>query len=76
MIERMLALKQLDNDHLAWIGRTYEQLGARDLALEYLEKALKNGLTLVAIERSPWLEDLRADPGYDKIMNSYQAMRE
>ena len=76
MIERMLTSKQVKNDHLVWISRAYEQLGERTMALEYLERALKNGITLVAIERSPWLEDLRTDPGYKKIEETYREMRE
>ena len=67
MIERLLDLKQIDNDNLATIARTYEQLGERERALQYLERALENGLTLVAIERSPWLKALRDDPGYKEI---------
>ena len=76
MIDALLALNQIDDDELAGIARAYEHLGERALALTYLEQALKNGMTFVAIERSPWLENLRADPGYQKIEELYRTVRE
>ncbi len=76
MIERLLDLRRLDNDDLYAIAKTYEQLGERDLALQYFEQALANGLPLLSIERSPWMKALRDDAKYNKMIEPYLEMRE
>ena len=75
-IKSLLALKQRDWTTLRDVARYYEVLGERDLALRYLEEAFEIGLTLVAVERSPWFDALRTDPRYKKIEKNYEAVRE
>ena len=48
----------------------------RDLALQYFERALELGASPSAMERSPWMQDLRADPRYKKMTESYLEVRE
>jgi Flp pilus assembly protein TadD len=43
------------------LAGAYEQLGERQLALEWLAKAVKSGYALDAIERSPSMASLRRD---------------
>ena len=71
MIARLLALKQIDQDALGLIASAYEQLGERDLALQYLQLALENGHPRIPIEQSPWYEDLRADLRYQQVIQPY-----
>ncbi len=71
LVETVLALDRKDPQVLDSIARLYELLGQRDLALRYLQEALENGLTTVSIERSPWLEALRADPRYQDLVRPY-----
>ena len=52
---------------LSTIGMTYEELGDRPKALEWLAQAIKAGLSLKTIERSPWLKDLRGDERYQRL---------
>jgi serine/threonine-protein kinase len=60
-------LETLDPKHkdvLYTIGSVYEQLGERDKALDWLERAVAAGTPVGNIERSPWLEALRQDDAY------------
>jgi serine/threonine protein kinase/Flp pilus assembly protein TadD len=52
---------------LARIGETYEELGDRTKALDVLGQALQAGYSMSAIERSPWLKELRADERYGRL---------
>jgi eukaryotic-like serine/threonine-protein kinase len=49
---------------LATLATTYEELGDRVKALDWLEQAIKAGYSIKRIERSPWLKDLRTDGRY------------
>ena len=53
-----------DADAAFALVSTYEQLGERSLALKWLERAIADGYSLEAIERSPSLAALRKDPRY------------
>ena len=46
---------------------TYEELGDRRTALEWLDRAIKAGYSIKRLERSPWLKDLRADERYTQL---------
>ena len=69
-------LRQLVSVPLKWnylpyfAGRTFEMLGDRESALRYIRESLQNGYDPVTLERDPWLDDLRADPGYRAILDS------
>jgi len=56
-----------DATFLATLATTYEELGDRSKALDYLGQALKAGYSLKRIERSPWLKELRADERYAQL---------
>jgi Flp pilus assembly protein TadD len=48
------------------IASTHEELGDRQLALEWLARSVKAGKEMKDVERSPWLKNLRQDPQYVK----------
>jgi tetratricopeptide (TPR) repeat protein/TolB-like protein len=50
------------------IAETYEKLGDRLVALQWVGKALSAGLPVQQIESSPGLTDLRADPRYQAVV--------
>ena len=52
---------------LATLATTYEELGDRSTALEWLDQAIKAGYSIKRLERSPWLKDLRADERYAQL---------
>jgi serine/threonine-protein kinase len=49
-------------------AHTYEQLGMRDQALEWLKKAIQKGYSLKEIEWSPFLGRLRTDARYQELV--------
>ena len=66
----LFALPQPLNPYrLHWVGRAYEILGERALALRYVTRALEDGVPLVRIETDPWLDALRGT-------DAYRALRE
>ena len=52
---------------LATVATTYEELGDRSKALDWLEQAIKAGYSLKRIERSPSLKELRGDARYNRL---------
>jgi tetratricopeptide (TPR) repeat protein len=52
---------------LTTMATTYEELGDRPKALEWLARAIKAGQSLRSIERSPWLKDLHGDERYQRL---------
>jgi len=56
-----------DASVLATIGTTYEELGDRAKALDWLAQAIKAGYSIKKIERSPWLKELRSDERYPRL---------
>ena len=50
------------------LAEAFEDLGERDAALEWLARALDNGLKPVWVERRPSLQELRTDPRYDSAV--------
>lgn len=60
-------------DVMFHIAGCYEQMGQRELALNWLEKTLVKGFSLAEIEQNPSLKLLRSDPRYKKILeNTHQ----
>jgi serine/threonine protein kinase/Flp pilus assembly protein TadD len=59
-------LKPSVPDDLFTVASTYEELGDRAQALEWLVKATKAGYPINRVRRSPWLKALRDDPAYIK----------
>ena len=60
----------VDAQLLAVIGESYEDLGERDLALEWLGKALEHGLEPTQLGVMLSLEKLREDPRYGDLVRS------
>ena len=58
------------------IGSTYEFLGERELALEWIGKALDRDFSLAQIDRNPRLKELREDPRYQQLVSGIEARME
>ncbi|MGI0015696.1 MAG: tetratricopeptide repeat protein, partial [Nitrososphaera sp.] len=58
--------RELDPYLMYLTAYTYEQLNNRELALNWIGKALKSGYPLAAIERDPELEQLRKDARFPR----------
>ena len=56
-----------DANVLSTVATTYEELGDRERALEWLARAMKAGQSVKSIERSPWLTKLRGDERYQQL---------
>ena len=52
------------------IADTYEQLGKRVLALDWLEKALEKGAPLETMDDFPGLREMKTDSRYRQLMDS------
>jgi len=63
----LLALPHNDVQTRYYIGRIYEMLGNRDLALDYLEEALVDHFDPVVPDQDPWLEALRQHARYQVL---------
>ena len=57
-----------DADLLYQIGRAWEWMGERELALQYIGDAIDNGYSMRRIEAEPHLRDLRDDPRYSELI--------
>jgi serine/threonine protein kinase/tetratricopeptide (TPR) repeat protein len=63
-IQSALALSPDDANVLETVGETYEALGDRAQALQYIEKSLQKGYDLAALKNSPDLQGLLSDPSF------------
>ena len=63
-IRTALALAPEDPDVLQNVGETYEILGDRKQAIEYIEKSLQKGYSLEAVKYDPYLKNLLSDPNF------------
>jgi serine/threonine protein kinase/tetratricopeptide (TPR) repeat protein len=63
-VQTSLALAPDDPDVLENVGETYETLGDRKQALEYVEKSLQKGYSLESLKDSPDLKSLLSDPNF------------
>jgi len=54
------------------IGDVYEQLGEREKALLWMEKALKSNYSLVRFTNNPGLKDLMTDNRFQKMLTEYK----
>lgn len=57
-------------------GCTYEQLGRRMEAVEYIARALTNGYSSAEFEADPWMQDLRADERFQTSLNEMRNGKE
>jgi serine/threonine-protein kinase len=67
LVEQALNLAPDDVEVLFLAARTYETLGRREKALQWIGKALDQGYPLDKIERARALEELRADPRFQRL---------
>jgi eukaryotic-like serine/threonine-protein kinase len=63
-VETSLALSPDDTQVLSNVADTYEILGDRRRALEYLEKALQKGLTVEQAKADPDMQGILQDPAF------------
>ena len=63
-VRTALALAPKDGWVLADIAETYEELGDRKRAVEYAQESLRNGSTLIDLQRRPILQGMLADPNF------------
>ncbi len=63
-IQTALALAPDDPDVLENVGETYETLGDRKRAVEYIGTSLKKGFSLETLEKEPALKGLLSDPNF------------
>jgi len=63
-VQTSLALAPDDPDVLENVGETYEWLGDRKRALEYVEKSLQKGYSLESLKDTPELRGLLSDPNF------------
>ncbi|HMB91699.1 MAG TPA: protein kinase, partial [Rhodothermales bacterium] len=61
-------LHPLNGEILFQIGVVYEQLNKRDLALQWIDRAINKGYSLVEINRFPGLAELRADKRFQSML--------
>ena len=54
-----------------YMARAFEMLGDRVRAVVYIGQALADRYDPVAIDRDPWLEDLRKHPDYQDLRNQF-----
>ena len=54
-----------------WVGRAYEIMGDRELALDYVARALEERFDPLMVDSDPWLEDLRREPEYKALRQQY-----
>jgi serine/threonine-protein kinase len=63
-VQAALARSPDNADILELAGETYETLGDRRQALDYIEKALQNGYPLESLKDSPDMQKLLSDPDF------------
>jgi serine/threonine-protein kinase len=72
LLEQIVELEPTEPIMIFRIAETYEQLGERVLALEWIRKALEGGSPVVKVMRYPGLKDLRADPRYRELLDNIE----
>ena len=68
-----LSLAPEDVDIMLRAGVLHEQLGARDTALAWIEKAIEHGFPIAQLERLPELVELCSDPRFVQIRDRVSA---
>jgi eukaryotic-like serine/threonine-protein kinase len=63
-VQAALARAPENPNVLELVGETYENLGDRPLALEYIEKAVQKGYSLDDLKSSPDLQGVLSDPNF------------
>jgi serine/threonine protein kinase/tetratricopeptide (TPR) repeat protein len=63
-VQTALALTPDDPDMLLNVADTYELLGERQQAVQYLQRALKHDLKQVALRTDPYMQDVLQEPSF------------
>lgn len=72
MLETLIAMKPERLEVLFRIAEIYEYLGDRDRALPWFEKVLEKGYSLAEIETNPWLDDVRTDERFQRMLEKHR----
>jgi Flp pilus assembly protein TadD len=67
LLEQAVAQGPGEDEEMLHIAETYEQLGHRVQALDWVRAALENGATAIMVDRYPGLGALRSDPRFRRI---------
>lgn len=70
-LQQLIGLDPIETDILITIGEVYEDLGERELALDWIELALTRGLPAHTLAGRPGLKDLLLDPSTQEILQHY-----
>ena len=74
LIEQATELSPIPIEVAFSVATTYEQLGQREQALQWLETAVQRGYSLPRIENDPTLRSLRTDPRYREIVQQHNTI--
>jgi serine/threonine protein kinase/Tfp pilus assembly protein PilF len=69
-VEQLLQIAPSNMVYWVSVGFVYEAVGKRDLALEWIGKALRSGYPYEQIKRLPELQGLLADPRFEEVLKS------
>ena len=75
VLDLVLRAPPTDAESMERIGASFEDLGERERAIEWIGKALKAGFSLAALEESPALRDLRNDARLKKMIEGISKKR-
>ena len=69
LTEEAMAVSRADHDMAYWVGQTYAELGDKDLAFKWLNRAVKLGNeNKPRFETDEILDSLRDDPRFDELL--------
>jgi adenylate cyclase len=68
LLDRVVALDPQKVDVIIHIAETYEGLGERDIALDWIARALEMGANPSRVDRYPGLSQLRVDSRYTELI--------
>lgn len=72
VLELVLKAPPTDADSMEKIGESFNDLGDRERAIEWIGKALKAGYSVATLEQGPALRDLRSDPQFKRLLQKSQ----
>jgi len=75
VLQLVLKAPPTDADSIAAIAQSFEDLGEREKAIEWIGKALKAGFSVATLEEGPALRDLRNDARFAKLLEERSKKR-
>ncbi len=67
LVQEAADLPSLNVHQMFRVGEMFEELGNRERALEWIGRALENGMPLAQIDHAPALDELRSDPRFQEL---------